>query len=328
MVRTADWYRRFAAEDARGASPIYEEWALGVAGDQSVMALIEQLPLQKRQPNLIFAVSRLLGAPEAGWPEYRQWLLREWQEVAREASSRSTQTNEPGRCAAVLPVLAGLEGPLALLEIGAAAGLCLYPDRYAYRYGSGPVLGRGTDSTSSLVLNCQTSGAVPVPDRLPVVSSRIGVDLDPLLLDRPDDMLWLETLLWPEQHERRARLRKAIEIARQSPPVLLQADAIAGLEVGAAATPPGSRLVVLTTGVLVYLPRAERERFVKAVRELDCAWVSLEGVNVLPDTAARLRVPVPAETRFVVALDGIPVALTAPHGTRLHWLGDREVVRD
>ena len=42
---------------------------------------------------------------------------------------RSTQTNEAGRCAALLPVLALLPQPLALLEVGTSAGLCLFPDR-------------------------------------------------------------------------------------------------------------------------------------------------------------------------------------------------------
>jgi hypothetical protein len=42
--------------------------------------------------------------------------------------SRSTQTNEPARCATLLPVLAQLPQPLALNEVGASAGLCLLPD--------------------------------------------------------------------------------------------------------------------------------------------------------------------------------------------------------
>ena len=50
--------------------------------------------------------------------------------------------------------------PLALLEVGASAGLCLYPDRYAYRYGDGPVLGTGAP-----LLECAITGPVPVPDR-------------------------------------------------------------------------------------------------------------------------------------------------------------------
>jgi hypothetical protein len=47
---------------------------------------------------------------------------------------RRTQTNEPARCATLLPLLALLPQPLALLEIGASAGLCLLPDLYSYKY--------------------------------------------------------------------------------------------------------------------------------------------------------------------------------------------------
>jgi hypothetical protein len=46
--------------------------------------------------------------------------------------AQSTQTNEPGRCAALLPMLARLPEPLALPEVGASAGLCLLPDFYTY----------------------------------------------------------------------------------------------------------------------------------------------------------------------------------------------------
>ena len=43
--------------------------------------------------------------------------------------TRATQTNEAGRCAILLPVLAALPQPLALLDVGASAGLCLYRDQ-------------------------------------------------------------------------------------------------------------------------------------------------------------------------------------------------------
>ncbi|MFE4537493.1 DUF2332 family protein [Streptomyces scopuliridis] len=56
--------------------------------------------------------------------------------------SRRTQTNEPGRCATLLPALAALDGPLALIEVGASAGLCLHVDRYSYDYGHTHLTGR------------------------------------------------------------------------------------------------------------------------------------------------------------------------------------------
>ena len=69
--------------------------------------------------------------------EWAEWVSDHADEVVAECSARSLQTNEPLRCAALLPALSGIDGPIALLEIGASAGLCLYPDRYSYRYRRG-----------------------------------------------------------------------------------------------------------------------------------------------------------------------------------------------
>jgi hypothetical protein len=35
---TAEWYTRFAANEARGRSAVYESWALGVADDPEVIS--------------------------------------------------------------------------------------------------------------------------------------------------------------------------------------------------------------------------------------------------------------------------------------------------
>jgi len=124
---TAAGYERFAAVEARGVSPLYEEWAASIADDDAVLALIDSLPRPKRQPNLVFAAARLAGAPLARYPEFREWLLGRWSAVEPIIQARMTQTNEAGRCAVLLPLLAQIEGPVALIEAGASAGFCLYP---------------------------------------------------------------------------------------------------------------------------------------------------------------------------------------------------------
>jgi hypothetical protein len=311
---TAEWYSTFAENEARGQSAIYTEWALGVAGDPGIRSLIEGMPLQKRQPNLVFGVSRLLGAPVGPWPGYREWLLTHLPEVAVEAEHRMTQTNEARRCAVLLPALGLLAEPLALLEVGASAGLCLYPDRFSYSYDG--VRLDPADGPSGVLLECETTGQVPVPDRMPEVAWRAGVDLHPLSVSDPDDMHWLETLVWPEQQERRDRLRAAIEIARQDPLAIEVGDAVDALRGLAAQAPSGVRLVIITSGVLVYLPRARRERFAEVVRSLDADWVSLEGRGALPAVEAALP---EAPDRFVLSLNERPLAFAGPHGQSLDW---------
>ncbi|MBV8998283.1 MAG: DUF2332 family protein [Solirubrobacterales bacterium] len=69
--------------------------------------------------------------------EFISLVLHHRDEIATVMASRRTQTNEPARCATLLPVLARLPQPLALVEVGAAAGLCLLPDYYAYDFGGG-----------------------------------------------------------------------------------------------------------------------------------------------------------------------------------------------
>nr|WP_275311681.1 DUF2332 family protein [Streptomyces yunnanensis] len=52
------------------------------------------------------------------------WVVTHWDEVSSLMLVRLTQTNESARCATLLPVLATLPQPLALIEVGASAGLC------------------------------------------------------------------------------------------------------------------------------------------------------------------------------------------------------------
>jgi hypothetical protein len=321
---TAEWYTRYALGEARGQSATYAAWATGVADDAAMIAAIERLPRQRRQPALLFAVSRLLGAPVGGYTAWRDFALEHWPAIEREALVRLTQTNEPLRCAALMPVLAGIDGPVALLEVGASAGLCLYPDRYSYAYdGQEPL--HPADGPSPVMLDCSTNGLRPAPTRLPEIVWRAGIDLAPLNVAVADDARWLEALIPPEQSGRLARLRAAMRIVRADPPVLVAGDvtdALAGL---AADAPSGATLVVVSSGVLVYVARPQRERFAEAVAALDARWLSLEAAGLYPEVALGLEratgiTPLELAGRFALSLDQRPLAFVAPHGGRIDWL--------
>lgn len=56
--------RRFAEVEARGRSPLYEEFALGVVADTATLQFLVTLPEEKRQLNLLFAALRhVCGTP-------------------------------------------------------------------------------------------------------------------------------------------------------------------------------------------------------------------------------------------------------------------------
>src|SRR5438067_2805788 len=197
-ARLSAAYRRFAEEEARGRSPLYEELARGIATDDKMLDLLLSLPRQKRQPNLLFAAARsLLGTPN-GWTRFRRGVGQRKDALRALMLTRSTQTNEPGRCAALLPVLAGLPQPLALLEVGASAGLCLLPDFYGYDYGGH----RPNEESGGPVFACDADPSTPLPGSVPQIVWRAGLDLEPVDVTDPDQTAWLETLVWPEQSGR------------------------------------------------------------------------------------------------------------------------------
>ena len=319
-----DYYGKFARLEASGTSPIYTAWAEGVAADDEVIALLLELPRPKRQANLLFAAARHLGAGEGTYADLRAWLLRHWNDVRELMLARSTQTNEAGRCATLLPALARIPGPLALMEVGASAGLCLYPDRYSYRFtvtgAVGAEFAQSTtldpaDGPSAIVLDCELTN-ISAPERLPEVAWRAGIDLNPLDITDVDQREWLTSLIWPEHEARRERLLAAASIAAADPPHLVRGDLLDTVESLLAEVPAGTQPVVFHSAVLAYVDAEVRACFASLMRSRDdVVWISNEGAGVLPDTPAQLEtLGVEADGRFVLSVDGRAVALTGPHG--------------
>lgn len=304
---TAENYRRWArALEVASKSPLYAELAAGVADDPELLAFLDSRPPRERQPNLLLAAVRLTHGVPAGFASFKAAVLEHRAAIERILETRRTQTNEPNRCAALLPLLTKLPQPLALLEVGASAGLCLLPDRYAYDYdghraGAAPV-----------VFPCRPEGPVPLPDDVPQVAWRAGIDLAPVDLHDPDAVAWLEALVWPEETDRLDRLRAAIVIARRDPPRIVQGDLVERLPDLAAEAPRDATLVVFHTAVLAYLEPERREQLARRTADLGATWIACEAPGVIPALGD-------AERGFIIGVDGRRVATCDSHGRWIRW---------
>lgn len=310
----AENYRDFGRISAAGKSPLYQKLCEGVANDPEMLEFLYRQPGPKRQPNLLLAGTRFLFGLQPSYEAFREIVLEHEHEVAELLSSRRTQTNEPARCAVLLPILAQLPQPLALLEVGASAGLCLLVDHYGYDY-AGDRVGNG-----AVVFECAPHGPVPVPAELPEVVWRAGIDLEPIDVDDEDAVRWLEALVWPEEHDRLSRLRGAIGVARRHRPRVVRGDLVERLEDVAAEAPNDATLVVFHTAVLVYLSDEQRERFRAKVGATHAEWLSNEGADVVPGLRVPAVTPV-TPSHFVLASNGRrAVAFCDGHGRWVQWL--------
>jgi hypothetical protein len=307
-----------------GDSPCFEEWARAIVDDDEVLTWIATLPPVKQTPTLVFAAARWHGVPAPGpYAGLRDALLGDDGSIRATILARATQTNEAGRLATLTPFLGEIAEeaarPLALVEAGASAGLCLFPDRWSYAWHlEGGVLEAGTGPR----LDCTVTGTLP-STTVPTVAWRTGIDLNPLDATDPDAMAWLENLVWPEQDERRERLRTAIGIARAEPPRLVLGDLLTGLPDLVEAAAAYGEVVVFHTAVIAYLEPPDRERFHDLMAGLvagrRCRWISNEGRQVLPRVTSTVPAS-PGPGPFVLGVDGRARAFTHGHGASLAML--------
>ena len=246
-------------------------------------------------------------------------MLRDNAPAVRETMlARRTQTNEAGRCATLLPVLARLPQPLALIEVGASAGLCLLPDRYGYDYGR---VRLAPGSADAPVFPCRADPATPLPAAHPRIAWRLGLDLHPMDVADAADRAWLAALVWPEQSDRLHRLRAAMDVARRDPPRVVQGDLLKDLPTWARHAPPGATLVVFHSAVLAYVadPAVARGSScgpcVSSARSGSAT--KCRACSRRYGRSCRGRGPRGA---FLLSVDGAPVAWTDPHGGWIEWI--------
>ncbi len=224
---------------------------------------IHRLVLSGKLPEL---TPHFPGDSDAAWVELTR-ALRQQGDTIRESIPDRVQTNEVGRCAALLPgfqeIVRRTGLPLRLLEVGCSAGLNLRFDH---------------------LLDC---GDVRVVDRR-------GCDLHPIELD-DDGRLTLLSFVWPDQAERFEQLSRAIEIARREPAVTERADAIEWLSRELANPVEGAATVVFHSVVMMYFSNADRARFpellaeagARATADAPLAWLSMEQSPVSQEREGR-----------------------------------------
>ncbi len=222
----------------------------------------------------------------------------------------------------LLPILSRLHGDLSLIEAGASAGLVLYPDRYSYRYDvEGTTIELDpSDGRSPVVIPC-TIDQASVPARLPHVVWRAGIDLNPIDTRDPQQLSWLEELVWPEHHARRERLHAAAALAAADPPHLIKGDLLEGVPALIRNAPSGSHVVLFHSAVLNYLSPDQRQAFVDLMSTFpDVTWISNEGPDVIPAITDQVDVEIGGRT--ILAVNGHALALVGPHGQNYQalWL--------
>ncbi|WP_168714075.1 DUF2332 domain-containing protein [Streptomyces sp. A1136] len=264
-AQLAETFRRFADQQCAGLSPLYATLSHAVARSNDLLDLAARTRPGQPAPNLLLGgihhiLRRGVQHPLAPYftghehldADHADSLLADFcrrhrARIERIISTRSVQTNEPGRCAVLLPAFAALqqqldERSIRIVDVGASAGLNLLWNRYTYDYGGQRLT--LPDSDPATVLACDIRGGTPP---LSIDAARfvrpVGIELHPVDVTDTEATEWLVSLTWPEQTARMRTLNAALALASRTPPTILAGPAEEHLADVVAETPIDQHLV-------------------------------------------------------------------------------------
>lgn len=317
-----------AARDCETGGPTWDVLAPHVTRDSGsalalrLMAGVHRLVLQGDAPQLTPHYPSVGGdaGSDGAWPAFREVLVAHG-DVLRDLVAKPCQTNEVGRCAALLggflTVAAQTGLPLRIIEIGASAGLNLRWDRYRYVDDGG----RATwgDPGSQVQLRGHWEAPAELLEVVPTVAERLACDPRPVAATSPEGRLALTASVWADQTDRFARLRGALDLAARMPVPVAPASAGDWLPEQLDEPRHGVATVVFHSVVLQYLPADERARVHKilaaAAERCDAAaplaWLRMEPERPLQAMSVRLTVWPGGEERLL--------ATAGAHGFPVRW---------
>jgi hypothetical protein len=257
--------------------------------------------------------------PDAAWAAARA-AIGPHREMLAAFLTHEPQTNEVGRTAILLggflEVAAQTGLPLRVFEVGASAGLNQFWDRFHYELGDM----RWGDPASPVRIATDWQGGPPRLDAAVEVTERAACDRRPTDLTDPVQRRRLSACIWPDQFERQARSRAAIDLALASGVRVDAADALAWTR-ERVAPQPGTATVFFHSVFWQYLPAATQAGLAEAIRDL--------GTQAQPDAPfAWLRMEPSArdlalfELRLTLWPDGSErrLAEAHTHGAWVRWL--------
>ena len=360
LNRLREQFTEFAAVQCTEL-PLYRAISEAVAADDGLIELLDVAKPGQARPVLLFAAVHDLvlrypeeplcrwypsvggtrpvgaeGSPDDPMPMMRRFIDEHRPELDASLASRSTQTNEPNRSclwfAAVRHATADVPGrPIALIEVGASAGINLGFDRYSYRFTlpGGEPAAYG-DSGVELACELQRPGTTPpLDDELAPIIARIGLDLDPVDLSIEADRRWLKACIWAEEADRHRRFDAAVADTLRSPPQLVRDDAVDGIGDLIEEQPEDAHIVVISSWVMSYLRRDRRAAFDAALdlaaQHRDVSWISAEAEGAVAFVPPS---PVTPELHTVVGMarwrdgrrDDTLIARCHPHLAWMEWL--------
>ena len=286
------------------------------------LGALNDLALSGDEPNLTgaYPAPDRPADPDRAWAAAKAAIARHAPRLAA-FMTHEPQTNEVRRSICLiggfLTVAKETGLPLRVFEIASSAGLNLSFDHYRYRMGAA-VWG---EPDAPVAMDADWSGPPPPVEADLRVISRVACDRRPTDLADPAQRRRLLAYVWPDQFDRLARIRSAID---QALALGVKVEAGDAVEWTARRVAPqaGAATVLFHSVFWYYMPAESQAALTQTIEaigaraslEAPFAWLRMEPA---PDSMARFEVRLTlwptGETRVLAEVH--------PHGAWVKWIG-------
>ncbi|AIE84190.1 DUF2332 domain-containing protein [Fimbriimonas ginsengisoli] len=324
----AEKFREFARSEAAHSSPIYAGLALRVADSPELLELVAEGPSNQPFANLLFSSVRVVLAEEGrdidagdtaevAFEKVVDIARRRRTELLHLMNTRIVQTNEVRRSIYLYCAFLRLSEeigrrPVALIEIGASAGLNLVFEQHRYQFEGRTEFG---NAKGRLCLTSVLRGSInpPAGNSGSPIFRRYGLDLNPLDMNSEADAAWLRALIWPDHTERITLLTEAILVQREFDIEMRKGDGIELLPSVIQEIPSDVVPYVFHTHVANQLSSEQKGKLLAAIERLGR---DRDVIHVFNNIHPHLHATVVSGGRQ----REIPLARTEGHGRWVEWL--------
>ena len=298
LERATKWFEFQIRDHFPNSSPFYMHLSEICLQDDELLEIASHAPEFQPLPLLFFgAVQYLLfqdknyvlsqqypsisGNKENRVSPYlfKQFCIENRDAIIDILHARRVQTNSVNRSAILITLLAHVwkkhHKSLSLLDIGCSAGLNLLFDKFEYK------LNDYRFGNSSVKIESKFEGKIELPDTLPEISGRVGVDLNPLYYANDDDMLWLKALIWADQLERFERADAAINFTKKTGLDIHKGNSVTDFETFVSSIPKEDLPIIISTNTMYQFTPEDRETFLNKLhqygKERDFVFLQVEG---------------------------------------------------
>jgi hypothetical protein len=292
LSKQRDMWRFLAGEMRHWNAPFFASLCEAIGDDQELAGMALNTRPGQPPTQFIAAVQYLLmrgadhdlknyfpslngGKANVGDPSaaLKDFCGKHRDEIVKLISTRATNTNEIARSAGLNAAFRTLAtqspAPLHLVEIGPSAGFNLLWDRYQIRYlRDGKAYATETPYALLTVDVQLREGGIPPLGLPPKIASRVGLELNPVDLEKQEERDWLRAVIHADHLVRHERIKKVLALKADERPEIRGGDALKLLPQALAQIPSGGKICVYHTfAVYQFSPEMQQtleEIFTKA----------------------------------------------------------------